>query len=259
MTKLSGAEEMHHIVVLNAKGGCGKTTVATTLACYFSNQGYQTALMDFDPQHSSTYWLRMREENANLASIKSIDACRPRAGMTRTWQLHSGAGTDIVVVDTPAGVAGGSLLDHIRRADTLLIPVMSSVIDLHAVEGFLVDLARHLRNGGAGKKVGIVANRVRLESRAFEKLKQLAESLDIPIVATLRDSHNYSIAMESGKAICELSRSLTEQDQRQWQELINWVSPQLPEPIPQPASTSAGGGGSQREVAAPVIPHLVAS
>ncbi|MES9967887.1 MAG: ParA family protein [Sedimenticola sp.] len=46
-------------MVLNAKGGCGKTTIATTLACYFSAQGFKTALMDFDPQRSSTRWLEV--------------------------------------------------------------------------------------------------------------------------------------------------------------------------------------------------------
>ncbi|MEW8021698.1 MAG: ParA family protein, partial [gamma proteobacterium symbiont of Phacoides pectinatus] len=28
---------------MNAKGGCGKTTIATTLASYFSASGYNTA------------------------------------------------------------------------------------------------------------------------------------------------------------------------------------------------------------------------
>jgi len=254
VTTLSGADEMHHIVVLNAKGGCGKTIVATTLACFFSNQGYQTALMDFDPQHSSFHWLNMREDEAGLASIKPIDACRSRTGVTRTWQLHSGAGTELVVVDTPAGVTGGSLLDHIRRADIILVPVMSSVIDLHAVEGFLKDLVRHVRHGGSGKHIGIIANRVRPQCRAYQALLKLAASLEIPVVASLRDSHNYSIAMESGKAICELSRTLTETDRKQWQTLIDWLKPQLPKPQPQPEVAA-----KRSEAPVSPIPQLVAS
>lgn len=34
------------IVVLNTKGGCGKTTLATNLAGYYACHGYHTALLD---------------------------------------------------------------------------------------------------------------------------------------------------------------------------------------------------------------------
>ncbi|HVJ29720.1 MAG TPA: ParA family protein, partial [Gammaproteobacteria bacterium] len=48
---------MRHILVTNAKGGCGKSTIATSLAAYFASEGYATALADFDPQGSALSWL----------------------------------------------------------------------------------------------------------------------------------------------------------------------------------------------------------
>ena len=40
---------MRHIMVLNAKGGCGKSTLATNIASYFAKQGAAVALADYDP------------------------------------------------------------------------------------------------------------------------------------------------------------------------------------------------------------------
>ena len=38
----------HKIVVMSGKGGVGKSTVATNLAVFLSNQGYQVGLLDVD-------------------------------------------------------------------------------------------------------------------------------------------------------------------------------------------------------------------
>jgi len=43
---------MRHIMVLNPKGGCGKSTLATNLASYYAKQGKKVALADYDPQAS---------------------------------------------------------------------------------------------------------------------------------------------------------------------------------------------------------------
>ena len=40
---------MRHIMVMNAKGGCGKSTLATNLASYYADCGYGVALADYDP------------------------------------------------------------------------------------------------------------------------------------------------------------------------------------------------------------------
>ena len=44
---------MRHIMVMNAKGGCGKSTLATNLASYYADAGYGVSLADYDPQRSS--------------------------------------------------------------------------------------------------------------------------------------------------------------------------------------------------------------
>ena len=45
---------MFRILIANSKGGCGKTTLTTSLAGYFARSGRRTSLMDCDPQGSLT-------------------------------------------------------------------------------------------------------------------------------------------------------------------------------------------------------------
>ena len=60
------------IVVLNPKGGSGKTTIATNLAAYYASLGQYTVLMDYDSQGSSTRWLSKRPDE--LPEIHGVAA-----------------------------------------------------------------------------------------------------------------------------------------------------------------------------------------
>ncbi|MCH8930747.1 MAG: ParA family protein, partial [Proteobacteria bacterium] len=65
---------MRHIMVMNAKGGCGKSTLATNIATYYANQGQIVALADYDPQRSSLDWLDERPDNLDpIVGIAAFD------------------------------------------------------------------------------------------------------------------------------------------------------------------------------------------
>ena len=51
---------MKSIMVINSKGGSGKTTIAVNLSAYCAQRGYETTIIDLDPQESSTQWLKER-------------------------------------------------------------------------------------------------------------------------------------------------------------------------------------------------------
>jgi chromosome partitioning protein len=111
-------------------------------------------------------WLRQRP--GELAQVKGVDAAHPKAGVTRSWLLHGGGDADVVIVDTPAGVANGILYDLVRQCDILLIPVMPSPIDIHAVSHFVQELMKVGKVQSQGKQVGIIANRFRARSRVLD-------------------------------------------------------------------------------------------
>ena len=60
------------ILVINGKGGCGKTTIATNLAVTFSKMQHTVALMDNDPQGSSTHWAEVRPKGLDPVSLSLI-------------------------------------------------------------------------------------------------------------------------------------------------------------------------------------------
>jgi len=233
---------MLRITVVNTKGGCGKTTIATSLASYFASTGFRTTLMDYDPQGSSRRWLELRDDD--LPAIKSIDAVRQKAGLTRSWQIHAGFDTEVLVVDTPAGISGSQMIELLRQTDVVLVPVMQSAIDIQATADFIDQLMRVGKVTAQKKKIGLIANRTRPDARSYNTLEQFLEGYDLPVVARIHDSQNYLNAMEQGQGIHEYHSESITKDREQWSSLIKWlgfgslnVAPiQQPEAISPPLS-----------------------
>jgi len=201
---------MRTIMLLNAKGGCGKSTLASNLASYYANEGRAVALVDYDPQASSLEWLAVRPDSA--ARITAID------GTTEAMRIPRG--TEVVIYDVPAGIKGKELTALVRRAETLIIPVLPSPIDIRAASHFIRDLLLVGKVSRKQTKLAVVANRVRENTLVYHRLEKFLKSLKIPFVTTLRDTQNYIRAEERGLGIFELPPSLAAQDLEQWEPLL---------------------------------------
>ncbi|MET0089671.1 MAG: P-loop NTPase [Candidatus Thiodiazotropha sp.] len=213
---------MKRLLILNSKGGCGKTTIATNLAGYYAASGTPTALLDYDPQGSSKRWLELRSEK--LSNIHGVFAAKTVQGaVTRSFAQRVPGETKRIVVDTPASMKRMEMMDMLRSASAVIVPVLPSAIDRHVTVDFLRELTTLCRQMGIKIPVGIVANRVRINSRAFKQLKQTFEEFDIPMVAILRDTQNYVQAAESGCAVVEMDNAALKKDQQQWGALIHWL------------------------------------
>jgi chromosome partitioning protein len=212
---------MQRIVVLNPKGGSGKTTIAINLAACYAANGDRPALMDLDPQASSTRWLRKRPGEA--APIHGIAAFERSASVTRSWQTRIPAACRVVVVDTPAAIDPLALPDLTRGADAVLVPVMPSEIDIHATAKCIADLLLVAKIRRSQKRIGIIANRVRGNTRVSQSLTRFLKSLDIPLIATLRDTQSYVRSAEIGLGVYEMPRWQVQQDLPQWREMLAWL------------------------------------
>jgi chromosome partitioning protein len=212
---------MQRIIVLNPKGGSGKTTIASNLAASYAVAGHRPALMDLDPQGSSMRWLRKRPEDH--APIHGIAGFERTSAVTRSWQLRIPAECDAVVVDTPAALEPHSLPEITRGADAVLVPVMPSDIDIHATAKCIADLLLVAKIRRSENRIGIIANRVRANTLVSQSLMRFLASLDIPLVATLRDTQNYVRSAEVGVGLFEMPRWQVQQDLPEWQQLMSWL------------------------------------
>jgi chromosome partitioning protein len=212
---------MQRILVLNPKGGSGKTTIATNLASYFASTGDRPLLTDNDVQGSSTRWLKKRK--AEQAAIHGIAAFERNARMTRAWQMRIPSDAVHVVVDTPAAVTPQELPDLTRTADAIIVPVLPSDIDIHAFSKCIADLLLIAKVRRDENRIGVVANRVKRNTLVYASLMRFLDTLRIPVIATLRDSQNYVKAAEQGLGLFEMKRNLVEQDVADWEPLLGWL------------------------------------
>lgn len=213
---------MLKISVMNTKGGCGKTTIATNLASYCASRGYGTALFDYDKQASSTRWLK--ERPSNRPPIHGVAAFEPpRAGITRAWQMKVPPDTRYVITDTPAGYIQVDIEDRVAEADVILIPVLPSSIDIHSTANFIRDLLLIGKARTHNTRLAIITNRTRIRTRAVEKLERFLNKLDIPVIARIRDTQHYVSAVEQGVGIHELKERDAQKDRETWAELLDWL------------------------------------
>jgi chromosome partitioning protein len=205
---------MRTIMVLNAKGGCGKSTIATNLASYFaSEKGQKIVLADYDPQESSLAWLEARDEK--YPHIEGVAAHKQ--------PLQVAKDTDIVIMDAPARVHGKELTQLMRKVDTVIFPVLPSPIDMRAATKYMEELMKNGRVTRGEVKIGVVANRVRENTLIFADLYNFIKKMGLPYIATLRDTQNYIRAEERGLGIFEMAPSQVYQDLEDWEPLTKWL------------------------------------
>ena len=216
------------ILVINSKGGSGKTTVTTNIASYYANKALKTAIIDYDPQGSSLQWMRVRPVHLN--PIHSANAA-PAKGNT---PLHSRQGwvpaeTNVLLIDAPAGASGLLLKELVRKSNFIVIPVAPSPIDIRATADFIKDL--YLVGGAltSKAKIAVVANRVRSRSTtAYVALERFLTSLKLPFLTSISDSEIYLQAADSGQGIFEMDESTTSAERHEFMPIMKWIEGHFP-------------------------------
>jgi chromosome partitioning protein len=225
---------MKRIVVMNPKGGSGKTTLAINLASYYASCQQKPVLMDFDPQGSTVRWVKKRQQAQ--APIHVIAAFENDARTTRAFQMRVPPGTTHVIVDTPAALDSPRMPDITRDAHKIIVPVLPSDIDIHACSRCIRDLLLVAKIRREDDRLGVVANRIRRNTLTYQSLIRFLQTLGIPIITTIRDSQNYVRAAELGIGVHEMKSYIAREDVEQWSPLIDWLEkPPANAPAPNPA------------------------
>jgi len=210
---------MRTILVLNAKGGCGKSTIATNLASFYASQGARVALADLDPQYSSLDWLEARP--ANRPPIHGVRAVRNKIKVPRA--------TEFLIMDAPAATHRRQLPDMLRKVQSVVVPVLPSPIDMRAANRFVGELFDMQPVERHRACIATVANRVRENTNIAYDLQDWLEGLRlpdgtrVPFTTFLRQSQNYVRAAERGVGIFEMAPAATAYDREQWTPLLRWL------------------------------------
>lgn len=212
---------MRHIMVMNAKGGCGKSTLATNIASYFVNEGASVVLADYDAQRSSLDWLERRPDNRP----KIVGVAGFEEGLK-----HAPRSADFVIIDAPARSHGKELTDLVRHAETIVVPVLPSTIDMQATSHFLDELKAVGKVARKQAKIATVANRVRDNTLIFDDLDEYLSKTRTPYIAALRDAQNYVRAYTRGLGIFELPEYLAWPDWDEWEPLTAWLRSKRSQP-----------------------------
>src|SRR4029453_4408554 len=224
---------MKRIVVLNPKGGSGKTTLAINLASYYASRQQKPVLMDFDPQGSSVRWAKKRQ--AAQPPIHVIAAFENDARTTRAFQLRIPPHTTHVIVDTPAALSSPRLPEITRDAHKIIVPVLPSDIDIHACSRIIRDLLLVAKIRREDDRIGVVANRIRRNTLTYQSLIRFLQTLGIPIITTIRASQNYVRAAELGIGVHGMKSYIAREDVEQWAPLVDWLAKPANEPAPNSA------------------------
>ena len=205
---------MRTVLVASSKGGVGKTTIATHLAAQAALAGQRTALVDADPQGSSTRWA---ERRAGLES-----AVLPLEGR-KDWRRKLPDDTQQVVIDAPAGAMAGDLDRYLDQVDAVVVPVLPSALDIEATVPFLNTLAKLPRVRKGELRVGLVGNKLKPWTNASQQALDLFKAWPYPLVAQLRDSQAYVVLTGLGKSLFDYHSQQVREHQQDWQPLLRWL------------------------------------
>jgi chromosome partitioning protein len=220
--------DMLTILVINSKGGSGKTTLATNLASFYASKEFKTAIIDYDPQGSSLQWLRVRP--VHLPAIHGANAA-PAKGLsplhsTKSWVPTE---TEVLVIDAPAGASGLLLKELVRKSNYIVIPVAPSPIDIRATADFIKDL---FLVGGARTskaKIAVVANRVRSRSTTtYVALERFLYSLKLPFLTSISDSEIYLRSAENGEGVFEMDELTGSAERQEFLPVLKWMEGHFP-------------------------------
>ena len=215
-------DDLNQIVILNPKGGCGKTTLATNLASRFALRGSRPMLIDNDPNGYTSRWLEKRPQEAR--TIYGIASGKLAPYSRHAQPLRIPNEIDTVIIDTPAAIGLQDISELTYNADCILVPILPSAFDTHFATNFVAEL---LLLTQFERPIAVVANRTRQNTKSLAMLMRTLAGFETPTIAVLRNSQNYVYAADKGLGIYEMPYPRVKKDVEQMGRIVNWLDRQL--------------------------------
>lgn len=118
---------MKVIVLASSKGGCTKSTTAAELAVAAEINGDgPVALIDLDPQHTTTDWCEARQADTPVIAKLSMKHIDQELNHIREHGIKT------LIIDTP-GYTASQVPEILSRADLVIVPVRASPDDMRTI------------------------------------------------------------------------------------------------------------------------------
>jgi chromosome partitioning protein len=118
---------MRTIVFATHKGGCGKTTLATSLAVAARDAGESVVVFDLDPKNCASRWGSIRMDR--MLPVRALEHAR----LSRALNSAAKRNVSLVIIDTPA-LESQATLAALKAADLTIVPARPSLFDILAAE-----------------------------------------------------------------------------------------------------------------------------
>ncbi len=153
------------ITLCGQKGGTGKTTLSYLVAETLARAGKKVAIRDDDPQ----------------ASVSQIVTELRESGRTEVevWQQNGGRTYDFIVVDTLPRLSSRVLIEAVKEADRLILPLKPSMVDIRATLPAVKMVQEHIRPGA---RAFVLWNMVKAGTKISRELEGLKAMLEIQVL-----------------------------------------------------------------------------
>jgi chromosome partitioning protein len=186
-------------LLVNKKGGVGKSTLATSLAVYLHDAGRKVAILDADEQLHTARAIAEAEPAILIAS--QFD---PNQIPKVIQQLADEF--DDIVADAPAQL-GDETRALMVMADVAIFPMEPTIKCLRSTQESIevLNFARTV-TGGRPSEAWLVLNKVKRRTRIFREIEALAPSLGLTVAHTsVRDLQAFPEADQRGTVVLRMS------------------------------------------------------
>jgi chromosome partitioning protein len=189
------------ILTGSQKGGCGKSTLATSIAAMLAGNGADVVLVDADRQATASTWSARREADTSLPPV----ACIQKYGNIRQTLIDLDKRYSHVVVDC-AGHESMELRSAISAAQIMLSPFRPSQPDLDTATR-LVEIIDEMRGANDSLKAFAVltmcpSNPAITEIQDAQSYLSQISGIDV-IQPCIYDRKAYRDAVVDGKGVTE--------------------------------------------------------
>jgi chromosome partitioning protein len=187
------------LAVASAKGGCGKSTIACSLAAELKNRGRFVTLIDTDPQGGMSGWHAAGGPLQDLPLIAETSI--------RVTEVARKAATDGIVIIDAAGFGTSTLVAVLEAADIVLIPCRASSLDaLRAIE--TAHLAAEVSKARRRRvRVVLILNAI-TNASIVPHIRAELEAAGMKVaISEVRNRTAFAVAALSGSAPCWMGAS----------------------------------------------------